>query len=122
MEEFNIIEYLSGLTAYVFNKAVLKRIALDRGVDKVTVYEQLDEKTKDLLKADLLLEIYLAPNSSGSFTMQHGAFSKTYGSQTYNSKKEIYNILCGIYSKYGDEKLDLIPNAAGDLVWINEYD
>lgn len=123
MEDFDIIEYLSGLAPnYVFDKAVLKRIALDRGVSQVQSYDSLDTKTKDLLRADLLLEIYLSPNSSGSYTEQHGAFSRTFGSQTYNSKKELYNIITMIYKKYGDDKLEAIPNSTGDLVWIDEND
>ena len=61
-ERFDIIEFLSGLTNYVFDKAVLKRIALDRGVLSVTSYSELDDKTKDLLRADLLLAAYLSPN------------------------------------------------------------
>ena len=122
MKSFDIIEYLSGLTAYVFDKSVLKRVAADRGVDNVTVYGQLDQRMKDLLKADLLLEIYLAPNSSGSYTSQHGAYSKTLGSQTYNSKKELYDIITRIYRRYGDDKLELIPDASGNLIWINEND
>ena len=39
--KFDIIDYLSGLTNFVFDKAVLNRVALDCGVSEVTEYGQL---------------------------------------------------------------------------------
>lgn len=107
-DKFDILEYLSGLTSFVFDKAVLKRIALDRGVMNVTDYSELDVKTKDLLRADLLLAAYLSPNVWASATHSHGSFSQTVGSQTIyvEEKERIYNMLLNIYGKYEDEKLE----------------
>ena len=109
-EKFDILEYLSGLTSFVFDKAVLKRIALDRGVISVTSYSELDDKTKDLLRADLLLAAYLSPNVWASYTHSHGSYSQTTGSQTIyiEEKERIYNMLRNIYSKYDDAKLEEI--------------
>ena len=109
-DRFDILEYLSGLTSFVFDKAVLKRIALDRGVMSVTSYSELDDKTKDLLRADLLLAAYLSPNVWASYTHSHGSYSQTTGSQTIyiEEKERIYNMLRNIYSKYGDAKLEEI--------------
>ena len=109
-EKFDILEYLSGLTSFVFDKAVLKRIALDRGVMNVTSYSELDDKTKDLLRADLLLAAYLSPNVWASYTHSHGSYSQTTGSQTIyiEEKERIYNMLRNIYSKYDDAKLEEI--------------
>lgn len=109
-EKFDILEYLSGLTSFVFDKAVLKRIALDRGVLSVTSYSELDDKTKDLLRADLLLAAYLSPNVWASYTHSHGSYSQTTGSQTIyiEEKERIYNMLRNIYSKYDDAKLEEI--------------
>lgn len=109
-EKFDILEYLSGLTSFVFDKAVLKRIAFDREVLSVTSYSELDNKTKDLLRADLLLAAYLSPNVWASYTHSHGSYSQTTGSQTiYTEEKErIYNMIRNIYSKYDDEKLEEI--------------
>ena len=53
-ERFDIIEFLSGLTNYVFDKAVLKTIAFGREVMDVTSYAELDKKTIEMLEADLL--------------------------------------------------------------------
>lgn len=109
-EKFDILEYLSGLTSFVFDKAVLKRIALDRGVLSVTSYSELDDKTKDLLRADLLLASYLSPNVWASYTHSHGSYSQTTGSQTIyiEEKERIYNMLRKIYAKYDDAKLEEI--------------
>lgn len=109
-DRFDILEYLSGLTSFVFDKAVLKRIALDRDVLSVTSYSELDDKTKDLLRADLLLAAYLSPNVWASYTHSHGSYSQTTGSQTIyiEEKERIYNMLRNIYSKYDDVKLEEI--------------
>ena len=109
-DRFDILEYLSGLTSFVFDKAVLKRIALDRGVLSITSYSELDDKTKDLLRADLLLAAYLSPNVWASYTHSHGSYSQTTGSQTIyiEEKERIYNMLRNIYSKYDDAKLEEI--------------
>lgn len=118
-DKFDIIDYLSGLTGFIFDKAVLKRIALDRGVEHTENYGDLDAKTKDLLRADLLYTAYVSPNVWASSTHSHGSFSQTIGSQTIYAveKERIYNTFMGIYRKYGDEKLDeVIDNAT--LEWL----
>ena len=120
--EFDILEYMSGLTSYTFDESVLKRIALDRGVLEVSHHSMLDEQTKDLLLADLLFTVYIGANSTASYSVSDGSFRESIGSQTINSKREIYSTICGIYSSYGEfSKLSRIENQAGNtLTWINE--
>lgn len=117
-DKMDIIDYLSGLTGFVFDKAVLQRIALDRQVLNVDP-KDLDAKTKDLLRADLLYTAYISPNVWASHTHAHGSFSQTTGSQTiYNEDKErIYNVFMGIYRKYNDEKLEEIDDSS-TLQWL----
>ena len=117
-DKLDIIDYLSGLTGFVFDKAVLQRIALDRQAWHLNP-EDLDAKTKDLLRADLLYTAYVSPNVWASHTHSHGSFSQTTGSQTiYNEDKErIYNIFMGIYRKYNDEKLEEIDDSS-TLQWL----
>ena len=117
-DKMDIIDYLSGLTGFVFDKAVLQRIALDRQALNVDPKE-LDVKTKDLLRADLLYTAYISPNVWASHTHAHGSFSQTTGSQTiYNEDKErIYNVFMGIYRKYNDEKLEEIEDSS-TLQWL----
>lgn len=117
-DKMDIIDYLSGLTGFVFDKAVLQRIALDRQAMSLDP-EALDAKTKDLLRADLLYTAYISPNVWASNTHAHGSFSQTIGSQTiYNEDKErIYNVFMGIYRKYNDEKLEEIDDSS-TLQWL----
>ena len=121
MNEFNIIEYLSGLTGYVFDKAVLQRIAIERDVAEVTDFEELDAKTKDLLRADLLYTAYLSPNVWASSTNSHGSYTRSVGSQTiYAKEKErLYNMFYHIYSKYEDDKLEEIKTNEATLQWLD---
>lgn len=121
MNTFDIIEYLSGITMFTFDKAVLKRIALDRDVADVTEYIFLDTKTKDLLKADLLYAAYLSPNVWASSTHSHGSYTKTIGSQTIYSedKERLYNAFVDIYKRYDDPKLEEIESSGGGtLQWL----
>lgn len=120
-DNFDIIEYLSGLTGYVFDKAVLKRIALDRNVHEVKDYSELDKATRDLLFADLLYVAYISPNVWASSTQTHGSYTKSIGSQTtYTEDKErLYNQIVSIYKKYNDEKLEEIENSDSNLQWLD---
>ena len=120
MTPFNIIDYISSLTSYVFDKPVLERIALKRGASNVQLFEELEQSQEDLMLADLLYTIYVSPNSSASYSVADGSFKTAIGSQTINDKSGIYDIIIGIYDKYDDPKLDLLPSAVGSTAWINE--
>ena len=122
MFEFDIIKYLEGLTAFVFDKAVLIRIAMERDLFLVEDYKDLTQKQKDLALADLLFVVYTSPNYTASFTNQHGAYTQTIGSQRYDTKKDVYNVMIRLYQKWDDDKLDFLPLDANDTVWVNEYD
>lgn len=111
--EFDILQYMSGLTGFTFDKAVLTRIALERGVAEVTEYDELTKRDRDLITADLLLTAYLSPTVWASFDQSHGSYKKSIGSQTMYNKEDIYNYLYNIYKLYEDEKLDeLVDNSA----------
>ena len=118
--EFNIIDYLSGITGFLFPKEVLQCIALEREVHEVTSYDELDTKTKELLKADLLYAAYLSPNVWASANQAHGSFSRSIGSQTTHTedKKRLYKIFMGIYKKYEDPKYDELSEE-GTLQWLD---
>lgn len=117
----NIIEYLSGLTTFVFDKAVLERIALDRGVIGIEDCSTLDAKTKDLLRADLYYTAYLSPNVWASSKNQHGDFSVSVGGQTLSAKdkEKLYNFFTYIYRKYQDDKLSEVSASDSNLQWIS---
>lgn len=119
-EKFDIIEYLSGLFTFTFDKAVLKRIAIEREVSNIVDYGELDTKTKDLLKADLMYAAYYSPNVWASSTQGHGSYTKTIGSQTiYAEEKErLYNAFYNIYKKYEDDKLEELDGSESNLQWL----
>lgn len=122
MNDFDVIKYLEGLTAFVFDKAVLTRIAMERDLFDVTDYKSLTQQQKDLALADLLYVIYTAPNYTASQTNQHGAYAQTIGSQRYDTKKDIYNVMVRLYKKWDDDKLEDFPLDIDSTVWVNEYD
>ncbi len=120
--EFDIIKYLSGvLGGYVFDRATLEAIAWEREVIDVTSFDELDTKTKELLKADLACAAYYSPNVWASSTQSHGSYTKSIGSQTIyvTEKEKLYNIFSSIYKKYEDPLLEDIENENGTLQWID---
>ena len=120
--EFDIIKYLSGLLGgFVFDRATLEGIAWEREVTDVTSFDELDVKTKELLKADLAYAAYFSPNTWASSTQTHGSYTKAIGSQTiYEATRErLYNLFMGIYTKYNDEKLEAVKDQSGSLQWID---
>lgn len=116
--QFDILEYISSLTGFLVDKSVCYRIALERGVLDVTSYNELEQKHKDLLLADLLYTIYVSPNSSATMTQQHGSYTKTVGSQTINDKDSIYNTMVALYEKWNDDKLEVVKRMNGNLQWL----
>ena len=120
--EFNIINYLSGiLGGYVFDKSVLERIALERGVLEVVNYNELDKKTRDLLRADLAYTAYYSPTTWASSEQSHGDYSKRIGSQqiSIEEKNRLYKIFAPIYEKYEDDKLEEIADSTANLQWLD---
>lgn len=120
MDRFDIIEYISGMTSYVFDKAMIRRIAVDRGVIGVTAYSSLTVKDRDLIKADLLYEAYLSPTIMASVSQGHGGYNSNIGSQQTDDKQRerLYNIFMSIYRRYDDPKLEEACNDGGTLEWI----
>lgn len=117
--QFDIITYMSTLTGFTFERPVLERIAMERGVSEVTEYNQLEQKDKDLMLADMLLVIYTSPYQTSSLTKQHGAFTQTIGSQIITDKRGIYNLMTALYRKWDDAKLETVNEMDGGLQWIN---
>lgn len=119
MEQMTVIDYISTLTGFVLDNAVCKRIAMDRGVLGITDVSQLDDRTKDLLKADVLFYVYSSPNSTASISKKHGTYSQTVGSQTVTDKRGIYNLMCALYRKWNDDKLEAVEAMDGGLQWLS---
>lgn len=118
MAGFDIIRYMSSLTGYVFDDAVLERIALERNVAEVGSFAEITEKDKDLLTADLLFVLYTSPSQSASFSKKHGQFSMSIGSQIITDKDGIYNLMMRLYKKWEDPKAEELQEIGGGLDWM----
>ena len=74
--KFDILDYLSGMTNFVFDKSALNNVALDCGVSDVESYLDLTEEQKDRCKIALLEKIVFGVYQTASTTNQHGAYTK----------------------------------------------
>jgi len=122
--KFDIIDYLSGLTAYVFDVSVLRRVAMDNGVAEVREYNELDAEQIDRCKMSLLETLVLAPSQSASQTNKHGEYQMQTGSQmlTDKTREAIKAELRMLYRRYGeDERLQQLDSADATMEWITEY-
>lgn len=122
--EFDIIKYLSGLLGgFVFDRATLEAIAWEREVVDVTSFDELDDKTKELLKADLARAAYYSPNVWASSSQSHGSYTRSIGSQTlYEGDRErLYNIFSTIYKKYEDKALEEITDTDSTVQFIDVF-
>lgn len=123
--KFDIIEYLSGLTSFVFDKAVLNRVAFECGVRHVETYADLTEEDRDRCKAALLETIVFGPYQTASSTSQHGSYTLTVGAQTITSQalETIKAELRRLYTKYSeDTKLEALNASGGEIKWVSETD
>ena len=122
--KFDIIDYLSGLTAYIFDVSVLRRVAMDNGVAEVREYNELDAEQIDRCKMSLLETLVLAPSQSASQTNKHGEYQMQTGSQmlTDKTREAIKAELRMLYRRYGeDERLQQLDSADTTMEWITEY-
>ena len=118
MAGFDIIRYMSSLTGYIFDDAVLERIALERNVSDVCSFAEITEKDKDLLTADLLFVLYTSPSQSASFSKKHGQFSMSIGGQTITDKDGIFDTMMRLYQKWEDPKAEELERFGGGLEWM----
>ena len=118
---FNIIDFIAGLYPYVFDIAVLRRVAYDCGVIEITEYSELAEEQKDRCKIALLETLVLNPYQTASQTSKHGEWQEQTGSQMTTAKniESIKNELKRLYKKYGeDEKLEQLESETANLEWM----
>lgn len=120
---FDVIEYLSGLTNFVFDKAVLKRVALRRGISCVEYFEDVDAQTEILCTKDLLLTVLRGPQATASSSSRHGSFEKSFGQQvvTANTIEEIKAQIRQLNRQLGVPEDDGLPMEA-TVTWVNEFD
>ena len=118
MAGFDIIRYMSSLTGYIFDDAVLERIALERNVAGVASFSDITEKDRDLLTADLMFVLYTSPSQSASISKKHGQFSQSVGSQIITDKDNIFDFMMRLYNKWEDPKAEELEKIGGGLEWM----
>lgn len=111
-----IVDYISSLTGFAFERSVIERIALERGVDYVDNIAQISVKQKDLILADLLYVAYYSPSITPSISKKHGTYSVSVGSQHITNRDELWRMMHRLYSKWDEEKLD--EDSFGNLKWM----
>ena len=119
--KFNIINYLAGMTGFVFDKDVLQRIALDCGVSEVTEYSELKQENKDRCMIALLRTILNTPYSTASHTSKHGEWQEQIGSQSLTAafREDIRAQLKKLAQKYDDEELlEELEDMGATLQWM----
>lgn len=119
--KFNIINYIAGMTGFVFDLDVLKRIALDCGVSDITEYSELTQENKDRCKMELLRTILQTPYSTASHTSKHGEWQEQIGSQsiTASQREEIKKQLRRLAEKYNEnDLLEELDNMDANLQWM----
>lgn len=119
--KFNIINYLAGMTGFVFDKDVLQRIALDCGVSEVVEYSELTQEDKDCCKIELLRTILNTPYSTASHTSKHGEWQEQIGSQSLTAafREDIRAQLKKLAQKYDDEELlEELEDMGAILQWM----
>ena len=125
VSKFNILSYLSGMTTFVFDKAVLERVAIKCGVAEIDSFADLTEEVEDKCKAMLLETIVYGPYQTASSTSQHGSYTLTVGAQTITSQalETIKTELRRLYKKYSeDAKLEALNASGGEIKWVSETD
>ena len=118
---FNIIDFIAGLYPYVFDIAVLRRVAYDCGVIEITEYSELTEEQQDRCRIALLKTLVLNPYQTASQTSKHGEWQEQTGSQMTTAKniESIKNELKRLYKKYGMyEKLEQLEGETANLEWM----
>lgn len=120
-QEFDVIDYLSGLTNFVFDKSVLTRIALRRGIKDVPSIDAIDENTERLCVKDLLITVLRGPWSTASHTNEHGTFKIGVGQQTItsNALEEIKAQIRQLNKELGIESEDGLPDRATNE-WVQD--
>ncbi len=123
--KFDILDYLSGITNFVFDKAALMHVALECGVADVTQYTDITEEQKDRCKIMLYEKIVYGVYQTASTTNQHGSYTLTVGAQTVTAEalQSIKAELKRLYGKYKEEaKLQALTDAGGEVKWVEETD
>lgn len=86
---FDILDYICGLTDYSISKSVATNIAFKRGVHNIENYDELTDKLRDLLLADVLVSLVFRPKKTASWSKSKGSDSTSTSSSTSSTGQSI---------------------------------
>lgn len=98
-----IEEYLRGYVSIPLTDETIKSILADRGVDSGADLSELDEKAKDLCKADAFFWVAGAPRTRTSVEDVNGVWKHKEGGYTLSddARNRYLALARAIYYKYG---------------------
>jgi len=101
---YSILEYLKSMVAFEVPDTTLYSLLSKRGVSPQADIVDLDDKTKDLLYADVLIWGSTIPSTYGSVVDSDGGWTHQEGASTINAadKKRFESIANDIYRRYGE--------------------
>lgn len=116
-----LLEYIRSKSPAKISDDNVRVILLDRGLaaDETSDASSLDAKTRELLYADVLMFVSVAPKRSASISQEHGGFIQRIGSENLGSQDRYAQMAMDIYKKWNDDKYVDEDNG---LSWIdNDY-
>ena len=115
-----VLEWLKASTRYTFDEQTFNKIALDRGADpNDDVYEDITQKQRELMTADIIFTaVLLSPSSTSSLSQSHNGYQKTIGAETdyYQDDKITYAIK--IYNLYNDERAEILDSVKKKIKFV----
>ena len=118
-----VMDYMEGCASGIsLPESTFQNIAERREVLLQDVVSDLDKRTKDLLMADVYVQISLLPSVSASVEDAHGTWKHKEGSTqlSESDKKRYLDLANSIFSAYGEKavsKSGIKMNCLGMRIW-----
>lgn len=116
-----VADYCRSVVAVEITDSAIRTISKRRGTDADADADELDEKTLDLLKADVFMWCQTLPNSSSQVKDSDSNWSHSEGGVRFTAedKKTLRRLANDIYTTYGEEtkgvsKFQIISGGIGN--------
>lgn len=121
--DFSILDFLSGLTRFTFDKRHLQTVAWKCGVASIESYDDMTTELAEKCEIELLKLVVYGPYTTSSVKNKHGNAEVDVGSYTLTSTQleSVKARLRRLMEKYDmDDEVEELDNAGGQLTWIDE--
>lgn len=113
MANKKITEYVGSLVTYPIPLPTVERIIKERKIDGIEDWADVDNRTRNLVIADLLFAMFTAPSNTGSKSRSHGDFTVTIGGIIITDKNDIYSLMMSLYQDPDKELWEALANIGG---------